>query len=103
MSQAGGYEKSDVNLKKVVIIGISITLFLVVAFIFLNEYFIYEREAIVQEQVLSQPSVKLEDLRAVEDSLLTSYELIDTTKQIYRIPIDRAIELMAAESAASKK
>lgn len=103
MSQAGGYEKSDVNLKKVVIIGISITLFLVVAFIFLNEYFIYEREAIVQEQVLSQPSVKLEDLRAVEDSLLTSYELIDTTKQIYRIPIDRAIELMAAEGAASKK
>lgn len=103
MSQASGYEKQDVNVTKLVIIGLAVVLFLVVSFVFLNEYFLYEKEIVVQEQVLSQPSVRLEDLRAVEDSLLTSYQLIDTTKQIYRIPIDRAMELMAAEGEPSNK
>lgn len=103
MSQADGYEKKDVNLKVVVIVGIAIVLFLVFSFIGLNEYFLYEKEIVIEEQVLSQPSVRLEDLRAVEDTILTSYQLIDTAKNIYRIPIDRAIELMAAESASKNK
>lgn len=37
-------------------------------------------------------------LRRVEDSVLTTYQLVDKDHKVYRIPIERAMELIAAES-----
>lgn len=97
-----GYEKSDVNIKQVTLVGLAITLFIVVSLIFLNEYFLIEKERVVYEEVLKPQSVTLQELHAREDSVLNGYHLIDTTKGIYSIPLDSAIELYLKENSSGK-
>lgn len=93
-----GYEKKDVDIKGIVITGIAVTVFIVVSVIALNEYFISERESVVQEVVLKPQSVELKKLRAKEDKTLESYELLDSTENIYRIPLEKAMEIVADEN-----
>ena len=99
-----GYDKSDVNVKKAVIVGISIVAFIVVSLIVINEYFLSYKEKLVFDLVLSPESATLRDIRAKEDEVLNSYKLLDSAKATYRIPIDRAMEILAEEAfEASKK
>lgn len=93
-----GYEKKDVDIKGIVITGIAVTVFIVVSVIALNEYFISERESVVQEVVLKPQSVELKKLRANEDKTLESYELLDSNENIYRIPLEKAMEIVADEN-----
>ena len=98
MTDSTGYEKKDVNVKAIVITGIFIALFIIVSLIMLNEYFTAEKESLVEEVVLEpDTTISLMELRAVEDTALTSYELLDSTKKVYRIPILRAMEIIAEE------
>lgn len=46
---------------------------------------------------------KLQALRVHEDSLLTQYKLTDKEKGVYRIPVERALELVAAENTGNKE
>ena len=46
----------------------------------------------------SEGYAKLQALHAREDSLLNQYKLIDGQKGIYRIPVYRALELIAGEN-----
>lgn len=94
---SAGYEKKDINVKKSVIVGLLIVLFIVVSLIGVNELFTYEKEKIIYNQVLKPESISLKELKAREDSILTSYELVDTVKQYYRIPLDSAKALTAQE------
>jgi hypothetical protein len=41
------------------------------------------------------PRIELKDLRADEDAILTGYGWIDPNKQIVRIPIDEAMDIVA--------
>lgn len=97
MSQAG-YEKRDTNVTKLVIIGVASVVFVIVSIVFLNELFLAEKERLVQEVVLSVESEELKLLRQREVEELTSYQAIDSVPGRYRIPIERAMELIAAES-----
>jgi len=101
MSTAG-YEKKDVNLTSVIVVGIIIVLFIVVSLIVLNEYFTAEKESMIEEVVLKPESISLKELHQVEDSLLNSYGYSDSTKTAYRVPIERAMELTASENQKSK-
>ena len=92
-----GYEKSDVNVAKLSIVGIAIVAFIVLSLVLLNEYFLIEKEAVVYEEVLKKPSMSLQELRAKEDIVLTSYQLVDSTRQIYSIPIENGMELYLKE------
>jgi hypothetical protein len=47
----------------------------------------------VQKIELDQPNTLLEQLNAADQSVLTTYDLIDQQKGIYRIPIDEAMKL----------
>jgi hypothetical protein len=38
------------------------------------------------------PSLELQEMRAKEDSVLTSYDLVDQEKGFYRIPIQQAMD-----------
>ena len=96
-----GYEKSDTSIKSILIVTIATVLFIVVSVILLYDYFIATKEAVIYDQVLRPEAVELVELRKAEDSILTTYELIDTTNRTYRIPIQRAMELLAAESAGT--
>ena len=97
-----GYEKSDVNVGKLAIVGVAIIAFLVVSFVLMNEYFLIEKEAVVYSEVLKPKSISLEELRAKENKVLTSYQLVDSTKQVYSIPIEDALELYLKENSNTK-
>lgn len=73
-------------------------IFLVVIFIFLNEYNIASREEVTREQKQFTQPAMLSKMRAREDSLLTTYGVIDSTAGVYRIPVNRAMELIAEQT-----
>ena len=90
-----GYEKKDVNLKFVIGISLLSIVIFVVIIVFLTDYFISEESKIVYETQLQPESVNLKDLQAEEEEILTTYKILDAEKGIYRIPIERAINLLA--------
>lgn len=96
-----GYEKRDTSIRSILVTTIITVVVLVVSIVVIYDYFITTREAVIYDQSLRPEAVELVALRAAEDSILTSYELIDTLHGTYRIPIDRAMELLAAESAGT--
>lgn len=94
------YERRDVNAKTVLIYTFAI-LFLLIGFItMIHEFYIQTTEATVEEQVLTQSNEALQTLREQEAEMLNNYKLIDSEKGIYQIPIDRAMDILAAEAAA---
>ena len=65
-------------------------------------YYDIFREDMIQERVLEPESRELQAVRDREDQELDSYGTVDKEKGVMRIPIDRAMELVAAEAAAGK-
>ncbi len=56
----------------------------------------------VQREVLEAGNEQFEAVKARDRQHLTTYEYIDRAKGVVRVPIDKAIELLAAEAAADK-
>jgi len=98
-----GYDKSEASVKKIIFWGaVSVTVF-VIAAIWIVDFFTAVKEEVTYQEVLSPVSKELRDLRARETEALTSYKLLDPDKGTYRIPIDRAMKLMADEAYQKKK
>lgn len=55
-----------------------------------------------EPRLQDRPKVELKDLRESEDLILSSYGLLDPGKGIARIPIDQAIDIVAAKGLPSK-
>ncbi|MDH4155809.1 MAG: hypothetical protein OEW00_00840 [candidate division Zixibacteria bacterium] len=85
-------------MNKVVLWGVMSILVVVVVIIWGLDYFTAVKEEIVQTQVLSPQSVTLRELRAREAEEFGSYKLLDSAGSVYRIPIDRAMEIVADEA-----
>ncbi len=98
-----GYEKRDVNVNKIVAFTIISLLVLGAIIVGLNEYFQHYNLQLQYTRVLNKKSNELQELRAREEKMLSTYELLDYTKGIYRIPVDRAMKLMADEYYAKKQ
>ncbi len=47
----------------------------------------------------NNPSIELTELHAAEENILTTYEVVDKEKGLYRIPISNAIEELAKQQA----
>jgi len=90
-----GYEKRDVNIKKLVLWGIVGIVIVVISLVALVEYFLITKEDYYYQAVEKPRSQELMELRERETRELNSYELLDEEKDIYRIPIQRAMELIA--------
>jgi hypothetical protein len=99
LEHPSGYEKKDTNVRKLTLYAFLTVIFVAVSAVVLNEYFVLTREGLYYEQVLQPISEEYTQLQAREDSLLTSYELIDTAGQFYRIPIDSAMKLTLQEAS----
>src|SRR5690606_24053703 len=52
--------------------------------------------------LLARPEAELERVRQLEEEQINSYGWVDASQGIVRIPIDRAIELVAAKGRASR-
>ena len=98
-----GYEKQDASVRNVTIIAVVGVLLLIVSAVLLDDYFVHTREQQVYELSLQPVSADLKQLRSTEEKLLNSYALIDSTTGRYRIPVYRAMELVAAESTEGDK
>ena len=97
-SADNGYEKKDVKISKIITYTVVLVILFVAILIFLNEYFLYSSEEVYYENVLAPQSAQLQEVRAREDELLTQYKVIDAQKGIYRIPIERAMQLIADDN-----
>jgi len=93
-----GYDKTDVNITKIIGFSFVVLVVLTAIIIFLYEVFVYSKEQAIYEQVLSPESKAMRELRAKEDHVLNSYQIIDAEKGIYQIPIERAIQVISNEA-----
>jgi hypothetical protein len=111
-----GYETTDINVWAVAKFGIALAIItlLSLALLFgLMKYF-QSREAsevaqtIEPEKVFPEPrllkneAIDLGKFRAGEEQVLTSYGWVDQSKGVVRIPIDRAIEVVAQKGLPSR-
>jgi hypothetical protein len=93
-----GYEKRDINLRMTFIVGAVIVAVIALFLIILKDVFVLNREKMMYDYVLQPESAPLRDLRAREMETLTTYKVLDPVKSVYRIPVSRAMELMADEA-----
>lgn len=98
-----GYKEKDVNLKGVFLVAGGVVVSLVIIVILLNEFFMTSKEELIYQEVLAPESVALRELRAHEEEILGSYGVIDKDKGIYRLPIERAMKLMADEAYRQRR
>ena len=97
-----GYDRSDPNSKFIAVLGGGIIVFLVAVVFAVQYYHDVVKEQQVFVKVMEPESERLKNLRAREDDQLLRYQYIDREKGLVRIPIQRAIELLAADAAAGQ-
>ncbi len=97
-NSSAGYEKRDVNVPMVGLIALAVIVILIVLSVAVEQYFVVSRERDYYEMVLKPENPQLIELRSAEEQRLHSYQLVDTVKGIWRIPIDSAVKLEAAEA-----
>jgi hypothetical protein len=111
-SAESGHEVSDINPKRVAMIGLALATVIAVSLLVtygLFHYFYsgetrtrpvpsplsYSREPTPEPRLSVEPGEDLKTLRSEEDAMLKSYGWIDRDKGVVHIPIDRAIEILA--------
>ncbi len=93
-----GFEDEGVNIRKIIIIGVLSFAIFIGILSFLDDLFAVAREDEVQAVDLSVPSQQLQEMRDHESAVLHGYKLLDSTKAVYRVPIDRAMRIVAEEA-----
>ena len=101
LGHAGGYEKTDIDPKAIVISAVILIVFLVISLVLIEEYFIYKKEQMYQEMVLEPENPQLIELRAKENRILSTYGLADSAAGEYHIPIDSAMKQVAATAGGN--
>lgn len=86
-------EDDRTNLRAIVIWFIGIVVAVIIAVIYVQNYFGIEMRRELSEKVLTADNPVLRDLRATEHAKLTKYQWVDQKAGILRIPLDRAEEL----------
>jgi len=93
-----GYETKDARAIPLLTFGVGLIVALVVVeLLMLGFYrlFMSERPKPIQERAETNIYEQLRDLRRTEDAALSSYGWVDRQTGVVRIPIDRAIDLVA--------
>src|SRR6266481_7960700 len=107
-----GHEVSDLSPKNIAIFGVSLVVMILIVLWVCYELFqhystvsmktevppsplSYTREPTPEPHLLVVPGQELKAMRAAEDSSLHSYAWVDREKGIVRIPIQRAIDILA--------
>ena len=119
-SEDAGYETSDASARTLLAWGVGLVLVLITAAVttglFFNALAAYAKRTdpkvspLAATESSARPEPRLlekepEDLAAVrkdEDQVLRTYEWIDRERGVVRIPIERALELVAKEGLPSR-
>ncbi|HSW51525.1 MAG TPA: hypothetical protein VLH09_15165 [Bryobacteraceae bacterium] len=97
-----GFDRSEPNARAIAAFGAITVVLLAAVVLGLQFYFDRVLEQQVYVQVLAPESPALNTLRAREDEELHSYRYVDRDKGLVRLPIERAMSLLAAEYAQGK-
>ncbi len=105
------HEVRDVHIRGVVIFGIVLSVSLGVTLLLMGKIFHYfeatqslgppaspfanTRAVPPQPRLQTEPRLELRELRAAQGRVLGSYGWVDATTGVVRIPIDRAMDLLA--------
>jgi len=84
--------------RSVIIWSLATVVLVVVLVWVVFEFVLAPRKIAGVTEAASQTAAELSEIRRIEDSVLSSYELIDWTTRTYGVPIERAMELIAVES-----
>ena len=97
-----GYDRTEPKMSAVALWGLAIIVALVAVIFVVQSYFdqVYERQ--VYRRVLDPVAESLIDVRARAVRRLYSYQYVDDPPGTVRLPIDRAMELIAAEYAEGR-
>jgi hypothetical protein len=96
------YDRREPNYKVLLpFVAVCFLLFLVIVF-GVSQYYEIFRDQLVEERVLQPESQELHAVRAMEQNYLNTYGVVDKDKGVVRIPIERAMQLVAADAAAGK-
>src|SRR3974390_1885303 len=96
------YDRREPNYK-VLLPFVAVSCVLLVVIVFgVSQYYDIFRDQLVEDRVLLPESQELQSLRAMEQQKLTTYSVVDRDKGVVRIPVERAMELVAADAAAGK-
>jgi hypothetical protein len=115
-----GYELSDLNPGYVGLFGIGLAVVLVIAVVVTSLLIHYktvqharrdtpiphlarERESMPGMRLQVDPQDELRQMRAAEDATLNSYGWVDKDAGIVRIPVDRAMEILAKKGLPARK
>jgi hypothetical protein len=101
-NSSSGYEAKDASVPVLLTAGIGLIVGLVVVQFAIGRFFThFERERPAATKITPAENLyqQLRDLRGREDTALESYGWVDREAGIVRIPIDRAIGLVAARGS----
>lgn len=98
-----GFDRSEVQTVPVVVVTVVIVGFIVAVCIGCAIYYNSFRDAQVERLQLEPVSQDYLDLQAREQKHLNSYGTIDKAAGVVRVPIDKAMDLVVAESAPGAK
>ena len=99
---SGGFDRSEPNVRAIALFGVGTLVLLVVLVLGLQFYFDRTLEQEVYTQVLAPQSQLLTTLHAREDEELHTYRYIDRDRGAVRLPIERAMQLLAREYEEGK-
>jgi len=92
-----GYEKKDVNVRIIGLWAAIIVVAIVISIVWVSQYTTYLKEQALYENQLKPPNPLLLELRAHESTVMSSYQLLDSAKRIYQIPVERAETLVVEQ------
>lgn len=96
------YDHTEPKSSAIFIFGGATVFLLILVTIGITFYYDSTRESLISSEVLTVESDQLKALRAMEDRDLHSYAFIDKNTGKVRLPIDRAMQLVAEESAQNR-
>jgi hypothetical protein len=120
---AAHHEEHDVNALAVTRFGIGLALIIMVSMFGLWGLFNYFKHRVAEEfgeappeagvgvnagrlppqpRLQATPRIDLQDMRAAEDKILNHYAWVDQSQGVVRIPIDRAMDLLARKGLPAR-
>jgi hypothetical protein len=94
------FDRSEPHALLITGFGIASVIGLIIIILGIQAYFDHLREQAEYEKVAVPVSEDLKNLRSQEDEQLNHYKYLDRNTGVIQIPIGRAMELIAQESAA---
>ena len=97
-----GFDADEPNIRGIFLFMVVMVALFIAVVVGVTNYYNYVFNQTEEDQLLSQPSAQLAELRAREQAELNHYSFVDKAKGQVRIPVAQAMALIEKEAAAGK-